>query len=461
VILKGGSRRGANDLALHLSNEVDNERVVVAEIRGMVADNLYDGFREWELICDQTQAKEPFYSLSINPDPNQRGWTDEEWQKAIDTIENKLGLTNQPRAVIFHEKEGEDGKIRRHCHVVWSRIKHENGKFKAIHMGQDYYKLKTCARELAKEFGLELPRGLNPENEKTKNANDNYDFAKSHGKGCDTQSAAERKKRITKIWRETQDAETFCNAMANAGYIVARGDRRAFVVVDREGGIHGLARQIAGVNAKQVKHRLGNADAYPNIEQAMDEIRIRAKDAPGIKNDASKQRVDLTNEQRLLKKLRRMAKRADQLNDARQKNWESEHKETTERQKLEWVELKRKQRAKTSIVLRDRYNKKPEGVMKRLRLVFGYEMLLRWKHHRQDVRQEKAFATAQALVKSRHAMERQRLDRKKERLRKQEIREAQTLNRYCKRLGKEATDIILRQQQSKNQNSQGLRLSYM
>ena len=104
MILKGSQRRGANDLALHLSNAIDNEAVKIAEMRGMVADNLYDGFREWSLICSQTKAKEPFYSLSINPDPGQRGWTEGEWGKAIEHIEGKLGLTNQPRAVVFHEK---------------------------------------------------------------------------------------------------------------------------------------------------------------------------------------------------------------------------------------------------------------------------------------------------------------------------------------------------------------------
>lgn len=468
MILKGSQRRGANDLALHLSNEVDNERVVIHEMRGMVADNLYDGFREWELICDQTQAKEPFYNLSINPDPNQRDWTDKEWQKAIDHIEEKLGLSDQPRAVIFHEKEGEDGLMRRHAHVVWSRIKYENGKFKAVHMGQDYYKLKTCARELAKEFRLELPSGLNQpiktdslNNTHPKGGNDNYDFAKSHGKGCDPQSVADRKKHITKIWNETDSAKESCDALRKTGYVVAQGERCAFVVVDQEGGIHALARQIAGVSTKALKHRLGNADAYPSVEQAMEEIRIRAKDAPGIERDTSKQRIDLNKEQKLLQKLRRMAKRADQLNDSRQKKLNSERKETTERQKLEWVALKRKQRAATSRILRERYNKKPEGLTRQLRVMFGYEMLLQWKHHRQDVRQEKAFATTQGLMKARHVMERQRLVRKKEQLRKQEIREAQTLKRYCKRLGKEAADISLRQQQSKNQNSQGLRLSYM
>ncbi len=330
-------------------------------------------------------------------------------------------------------------------------------------MGQDYYKLKTCARELAKEFGLELPKGIKTDtlnNTQPKNSNDNYDFAKSHGKERDQQSIRERKALLAKLWQNTDTAKNFQEAVFNAGYVIAKGQRRTFVVVDREGGIHGLARQIAGVSTKEVKHRLGNADAYPSVEQAMDEIRIRRRESSSIKTDTSKQRIDLSKEQRLLKKLRRMAKRADQLNDSRQKKLVRERKEISERQKLEWIALKRKQRAETSKALRERYNKKPEGVMKRLRVVFGYEMLLQWKHHGQDIRREKAFATAQGLMKNHHAMERQRLDRKKERLRKQEIREAQTLNRYCKRLGKEAADITLRQQQSIKQNSQGLRLSY-
>ncbi len=463
MILKGGSRRGANDLALHLTNEVDNERVVVAEMRGMVADNLYDGFREWELICDQTQAKEPFYSLSINPDPNQRDWSDGEWQRAIAHIEDRLGLSGQPRAVIFHEKKGEDGKIRRHAHVVWSRIKYENGKFKAVHMGQDYYKLKTCARELAKEFELELPKGIKTDNLSKQNKNgeiENYDFAKSHGKGRDPQTAADRKKRITSIWHESEDAEAFCEALRRAGYVVAQGDRRAFVVVDQECGIHALARQIAGVSTKELKHRLGNADAYPSIEQAMDEIRIRAKDAPSIKDDTSKQRVDLSKEQRLLQKLRRMAQRVDQLNASRQARLRKERSETKERHKQEIQVLQRQRRAKETKVLRARHEKKPEGIAMQLRVIFGYEMVLQWQHHRQDKKREKLFEKERQYLKNHHEAEITRLERKAARLRKQETREAQTLNRLSKRLGKQGVEKTIRQHERREEKSQGLRLSY-
>lgn len=37
--------------------------------------------------------------------------------EAIAEIERKLGLENQPLAILFHEKGG-----RRHAHFVWSRI---------------------------------------------------------------------------------------------------------------------------------------------------------------------------------------------------------------------------------------------------------------------------------------------------------------------------------------------------
>lgn len=461
MILKGSTRAGANDLALHLSNAVDNERVIMGEMRGMIANNLYDGFREWELICDQTNAKEPFYSLSINPDPNQRDWSAEEWNRAIDRIEEKLGLSGQPRAIVFHEKEGSDGKIRKHAHVVWSRVKCENGKLKAIPMSHDYYKLKACAKELAKEFGLDLPRDIKTDTlpDKTKKW-ENYDHALSHGRGRDPESVQARKKRITKIWNDTKDAEEFCNAMRVAGYVVARGDRRSFVIVDRESGIHALARQIAGVNTKAMKARLGNADAYPGIEQARDETRIRAKDAPGITEDTSPKRIDLGKEQRLMNKLRRMAMRADQVSRARRAKLVKERKILAQQQKHEREGLVRKQRAKEAAILKQRQSDKPEGLSGNLRVIFGYEMIRKWKHVLEDRKRIKAFLKQQKELKQRHKLEAQRLMRKAKLLRKQAVRETQTLKRYGKRLGMGALHKRLSLQEQFTQKAQAASLSY-
>ncbi|SCX54398.1 hypothetical protein SAMN05720354_11439 [Nitrosospira sp. Nsp1] len=47
----------------------------------------------------------------------------ETFEQAIERAEEKLGLNGQPRAIVFHEKNG-----RRHCHAVWSRIKMDEMK---------------------------------------------------------------------------------------------------------------------------------------------------------------------------------------------------------------------------------------------------------------------------------------------------------------------------------------------
>ncbi len=439
MILKGGSRRGANDLALHLSNEVDNERVAPAETRGMVADNLYDGFREWELICDQSNATEPFYSLSINPDPNQRDWTDEEWQKAIDTIENKLGLSGQPRAVIFHEKIGEDGNTRRHCHVVWSRIQFEDDKLKAVHMGQDYYKLRSCAQELAKTFKLTLPNGLKPENEKAKSANDNYDLGKSHGNGRDPQSIKERKVLLTKLWQEADTAKSFQEAIYNAGYVIAKGQKRGFVIVDQEGEVHSLARQIEGVKTKQIKVRLAEPNTYPSVEQAKEQQKIQKLSVRSVVN----KRIDLTHEQKQMQQLRHLARRADKVNDRRQRELREETKQMLVRHEQERMSLRRKQRVKTARTLRNRERKKPSGLLKHLRTAFGYETLLKWKYTHENRVREKSHSQHRERLRMYHRTEEKFVQRKKDRLQKQEKREAQSISRLAKTLGKNVRQVII------------------
>ena len=72
---------------------------------------------------------------------------------AIGGIESELGLEGQPRAIVFHEKEG-----RRHAHAVWSRIDGE--EMKAINL--PFYKraLNGIARDLYLESGWEMPTGF-------------------------------------------------------------------------------------------------------------------------------------------------------------------------------------------------------------------------------------------------------------------------------------------------------------
>jgi hypothetical protein len=62
-------------------------------------------------------------------------------------------LDGQPRAIVFHEKEG-----RRHAHCVWSRIDAQTMTARPL----PYFKRKLMevSRELYLEHGWKLPRGF-------------------------------------------------------------------------------------------------------------------------------------------------------------------------------------------------------------------------------------------------------------------------------------------------------------
>lgn len=403
MIFKGNARKGPIALALHLSNEIDNEAVHIHEIRGAASDNLYDAFREWALICDQSRATKPFYSLSINPDPTQRDWTPDEWQGAIQAVETRLGLTGQPRAVIFHEKIGDsDGELRSHCHVVWSRIDGET--LKAIPTSHDRYRLKACARDLAKEFGLELRYG-----EAKQSA---YDHGKAQGHNRDPETAETRQAIITAIWERTESPKDLAVAMNKAGYVLARGDRRAFIVVDRDGEIHALARQIKGIRTKQIRERLGDTTPFPDVEQARDEQRMRREAQEKI--EAPTIRADLALQQRRLRKLIRQAERADHLEAEQRKRLRAEMTRAQSRHKAEYIFLRIQHRFEECRILRKRERQKPKGFLAWFCKATGIEAIIERKRTIQDQERESVKRAVLAELEKSQSQEEESLKRQYE-----------------------------------------------
>src|ERR1041385_2986140 len=232
MILKGNQRGGGQQLAAHLQNSFDNERVEVAEIRGSIAQDLSGAFAEWNAQARGTKAKKYLYSLSLNPAQAQRRLTREEYLDLLDRTERSLKLVGQPRAVVFHEKKDKDGVSREHCHAVWPRI--DTDKMKAVQIAHDRLKLRTVAREFARDHGLELPDGLKKDGKKDR-FNDRArqeDLAERQQRERSGEDPAVRKADIATCWRETRNAAAFLQALEAKGYFLARGDQRAFVVVD-------------------------------------------------------------------------------------------------------------------------------------------------------------------------------------------------------------------------------------
>jgi hypothetical protein len=146
MILKGSQRGGGQDLAVHLMRADDNEHIALHELRGFASGTLKDAFRETEAISRGTKCRQYLFSLSLSP-PEGECVSVDVFAQTINRIEDRLGLSGQPRAIVFHEKEG-----RRHAHCVWSRI--DAGTMTAKPLPFFKNKLMDVSRDLYLEHSI-------------------------------------------------------------------------------------------------------------------------------------------------------------------------------------------------------------------------------------------------------------------------------------------------------------------
>ena len=276
MIIKGGTRAGGADLGVHLNRTDTNERVRLLELRGVAGVNLDQALREMEAFGAGTRCKSPLYHANIDPRADER-LTPEQWGRAVDALEAKLGFTGQPRALVQHVKEG-----REHVHVVWSRIDIERNR--AIPDSHNYRKHEEVARALEREFGHERVQGAHVEREgkeRPARTPSHAEMQQAERSGLDPKAI---KAEITVLWRQTDSGKAFAGALAEAGYILARGDKRDFIVIDQAGESHSLARRIDGVKAADMRARLSDIDqaTLPDARGA------RAEQAQKALEDAQK-----------------------------------------------------------------------------------------------------------------------------------------------------------------------------
>jgi hypothetical protein len=282
MIIKGTSCAGARRLAVHLTRRDTNERVEVKEIRGVAAEDLRGALLEMEALAAGARTTKPFYHSSINTLAKERMTDDQRWQ-AIDQLEAALGLTGQPRVVVIHEK-----KDREHCHIVWSRLDLE--RMAVISDSHNFRKHEQVARDLEREFGHERVQGAHVEREgkeRPKRTPSHAEMLQAERTGM---SPKEVKEQITGIWQATETGKAFAAGLAEQGYVLARGDRRDFVVIDPMGGTHSLSRRIEGAKAKDVRERMADIDAgqLPDVSQAKQIQKARADLAAEQEQDKPK-----------------------------------------------------------------------------------------------------------------------------------------------------------------------------
>jgi len=259
MILVGNQRGGGKALALHLMKD-ENELVQIHELRGFASDNLVSALLETYAISRATQCSKYLYSLSLNP-PKGENASIKDFEAAIDMAEKRLGLTGQPRAIVFHEKRDTYGELRRHAHCVWSRI--DINTMKAIQLSFDHPKLMEVSKELFIKHDWTMPKGhLNQEWTDKRNFS-LAEWQQSKRVGKDPKAI---KRTFQDVWAISDSQTSFANALEGQGYILAKGDR-GHIAVDYKGEKYAISKWV-GIKAKQVRAKLGEADCLPTIAQA-------------------------------------------------------------------------------------------------------------------------------------------------------------------------------------------------
>ncbi|HEY2068083.1 MAG TPA: relaxase/mobilization nuclease domain-containing protein [Rhizomicrobium sp.] len=280
MIIKGGSRTGPAALAAHLGNAEKNERVSLLETRGTVSRDLRGALVEMDAYALGTRCTKPLYHAAISPAPPHR-LSPEQREEAIDALEAKLGLTGHARVVVMHEKFG-----REHIHIVWSRI--DTQKMRTVSDSHNFRKHEEVARDLERRFGHDRVQGAHHERDgvdrpsRTPSRAELRQEERTGIKGKNVRQA------VTEVFRASDNAEAFKAALEDLGYILAKGDRRDFVVVDRAGGIHSLARRIDGMKAAELREFMAPIDreALPDTDRARVMMTERERRTSEARDDA-------------------------------------------------------------------------------------------------------------------------------------------------------------------------------
>ena len=414
MILKGNQRGGGQQLAAHLQNSFDNERVEIADVRGSVAQDLSGAFAEWAAEARGTKCTKFLYSLSLNPyQPNGR-LTREQYLELLERTERSLKLVGQPRAVVFHEKRDKDGVLREHCHAVWSRI--DTDRMKAVQISHDRLKLRTVAQDFARDHGLELPDGMKPGNSRDSRKDRYNKRAAQENLGEKQQqertgiTKEERRADIASCWTGTANGAAFVHALETKGYFLARGDARDYVVIDAYGEIHSLSRQLSGVaKKKEMTDRL--ADYPPDMQRDIESARAHAREKLQQKTKESSQEAEEPSrgeaaagiEKRIAALHPRQQQRRDELDKHRL--------DLHARQFRERAALRDMQADHHAEVATERQQKQPKGLAAFLTRITGIGRFVAWAQDKADRKREAAHRHETDALLRRHTRELKEMER--------------------------------------------------
>lgn len=258
---RGQSFKGAGLYYLHDKDALTSERVEFTHTENVPTNDPEKAIRwmTWTAMHADGLKREsgakntgrpcsrPVFSFSLAWHPEEKP---EKWQMiaAARQALAVLGLTEHETLMVAHNDEAHA-----HLHAIVNIIHPQTGK--ASSLSHSRLKLSKWAERYEKEHGKIYCQQRVENNERRAKGE------KVKYKEPEINLRAE----VTKLYLASHSGKAFQTALQEKCYRLAQGKR--IVLIDREGKIHSLSRQIEGVKAKAIRDKLRYLDLLP-VEEA-------------------------------------------------------------------------------------------------------------------------------------------------------------------------------------------------
>ena len=207
------------------------------------------------------------------------------------------------------------------------------------------------------------------------------------------------KQSLQECWTHSDGRAAFVRALEERGYLLAKGDKRGFVVLDHSGEVYSLPRALS-LKAKDVRARLGDPESLPNVADAQKTIAERM--TPAIKRHVAESRLQFQ-------------KRSATLDHYKM--------EMTQLHRDARAKLQSRQSAEWQNETRDRAARLPKGLRGLWHRITGkYQEVRRLNEHEAKKTQERHALERHTLIEHQLAQRRVLQDRIKEHRRAQYVR---------------------------------------
>lgn len=298
MIIKTTQRGNAAWLSAHLVRTDTNEAVAIVDGRGVVALDVHVALRQFEAQwrLSGSKAHDFLVHASISP---ARPLSNDQWSEAWALHEEQHGLFGQPYIEVEHAKPGDTDRPS-HRHRAYFRIRPDG---RAVHLGHSFQANEVVARLCELRFGHPLTKGAHnravvayleqhgysneagqlrglTERRRPRAGRSEAEAQQESRSGSRKTTAAES---AAMAWRLADSPLARRAALAEAGFTLARGDRRnAVLAVDAAGEAWALHRLLsagergAWTAARVRKDLEGVLDALPTVEELRGRLREEA-----------------------------------------------------------------------------------------------------------------------------------------------------------------------------------------